>query len=71
MVRLRLIKGIDYRYVYRFQFQYGAIKTDKLVNAYPLFDCFNSNMVRLRQAALRHLHRQVQSFNSNMVRLRL
>ncbi len=64
---------MDYKdtgFTREFQFQYGSIKRKKKNNWYLFLINFNSNMVRLKVAAVNNCVATVADFNSNMVRLK-
>ena len=53
-----------------FQFQYGSIKSFLSSISARSYQCFNSNMVRLKDAKAEGKNADIESFNSNMVRLK-
>ena len=59
-----------YRYN-MFQFQNGAIESQRGQLSHYILDCFNSKMVRLRAPLSLRFSAKLKSFNSKMVRLRV
>ena len=52
-----------------FQFQYGAIDGNKIINHCILMKSFNSSMVQLTEVLVASMMAPASSFNSSMVQL--